>query len=134
MTIPFIIPIEQVILMQRLIRLGSWRLPLQCKWLDGAKQTSNEPLQDQIHLHQLQTMIKRITRTNITVCNDTISCSPCIKLLGSYLDQSLTMSIHITKKCSLAMWNLSRIRSIKNCLDIDSLKTTVQAYVSCILT
>ena len=72
-------------------------------------------------------MIKRITRTNITVCNDTISCSPCIKLLGSYLDQSLTMSIHITKKCSLAMWNLSWIRSIKNCLDIDSLKTTVQA-------
>ena len=74
-----------------------------------------------------KTMIKRITRTNITVCNDTVSCSPCIKLLGSYLDQSLTMSIHITKKCSLAMWNLSQIWSIKNCLDTDSLKTTVQA-------
>ena len=74
-----------------------------------------------------KTMIKRITRTNITVCNDMISCSLCIKLLGSYLDQSLTMSIHITKKCSLAMLNLSQIRSIKNCLDIDSLKTTVQA-------
>ena len=74
-----------------------------------------------------RTMIKRITRTNITVCNDTISGSSCIKLLGSYLDQSLTMLTHITKKCSLAMWNLSRIRSIKNCLDIDSLKTTVQA-------
>ena len=59
-----------------------------------------------------KTMIKRITRTNITVCDDTISCSSCIKLLGSYLDQSLTMSTHITKKCSLAMWNLSQIRSI----------------------
>ena len=74
-----------------------------------------------------KTMIKKITRTNITVCNDTISSSSCIKLLGSYLDQSLTMSTHITKKCSLPMWNLSRIRCIKNCLDIDSLKTTVQA-------
>ena len=60
-----------------------------------------------------KTMIKRITRTNITVCDDTISCSSCIKLLGSYLDQSLTTSTHITKKCSLAMWNLSWIRSIK---------------------
>ena len=78
-----------------------------------------------------KTMIKRITRSNIAVCNDTISCSLCIKLLGSYLDQSLTMSTHITKKCSLAMLNLSWIRSIKNCLDIDSLKTTVQAL--CIL-
>ena len=74
-----------------------------------------------------KTMIKRITRTNITVCNDTVSCSPCIKLLGSYLDQSLTMSTHITKKCSLAMRNLSWIQSITNFLDIDSLKTTVQA-------
>ena len=54
-----------------------------------------------------KTMIKRITITNITLCNDTVICSPCIKLLGSYLDQSLTMSTHITKKCSLAMLNLS---------------------------
>ena len=72
-------------------------------------------------------MIKRITVTNITVYNDTVICSSCIKCLGSYLDQSLTMSAHITKKCSLAMWNLSRIRSIKNYMDTDSLKTTVQA-------
>ena len=60
-----------------------------------------------------------------------VICSPCIKLLGSYLDQSLTMSTHITKKCSLAMWNLSCIQSIKSHMDIDSLKTTVQAL--CIL-
>ena len=45
-----------------------------------------------------KTMIKRTTVTNITVCNDTVICSPCIKLLGSYLDQSLTMSTHIMKK------------------------------------
>ena len=44
-----------------------------------------------------KTMIKRITRTNITVCNDTVICSACIKLLGSYLDQSLTMSTHILR-------------------------------------
>ena len=56
-----------------------------------------------------KTMIKRTTVTNITVCNDTVICSPCIKLLGSYLDQSLIMSTHIMKKCSLAMWNLSCI-------------------------
>ena len=74
-----------------------------------------------------KTMIKRATVTNITVCNDTVICSPCIKLLGSYLDQSLTMSTHIMKKCSLAMWNLSCIQSIKNYMDTDSLKTTVQA-------
>ena len=74
-----------------------------------------------------KTMIKITTVTNITVCNDTVICSPCIKLLGSYLDQSLTMSTHIMKKCSLAMWNLSWIWSIKSYMDTDSLKTTVQA-------
>ena len=78
-----------------------------------------------------KTMIKRTTVTNITVCNDTVICSPCIKLLGSYLDQSLTMSTHIMKKCTLAMWNLSCIWSIKSYMDTDPLKTTVQAL--CIL-
>ena len=81
-----------------------------------------------------KTIIKRTTVTNITVCNDTVIHSPCIKLLGSYLDQSLTMSTHIMKKCSLAMCNLSRISSIKSYMDTDSLKTTVQAYASSILT
>ena len=52
-----------------------------------------------------KTMIKRTTVTNITVCNDTVICLSCIKLPGSYLDQSLTMSTHIMKKCSFAMWN-----------------------------
>ena len=78
-----------------------------------------------------KTMIKRTMITNITVCNDTVICSPCIKLLGSYLDQSLTISTHIMKKCSLAMWNLSCIQSINSYIDIDSLKTTVQAL--CVL-
>ena len=73
------------------------------------------------------TMIKRITVTNITLCNDTVIHLPCIKPLGSYLDQSLTVSTHITKKCSLVMWNLSHIQSIKNYMDTDSLKTTVQS-------
>ena len=78
-----------------------------------------------------KTIIKRTTVTNITVCNDTVICSPCIKLLGSYLDQSLTMSTHIMKKCSLVMWNLSSIQSIKSYMDTDSLKTTSQTL--CIL-
>ena len=56
-----------------------------------------------------KTMIKRTTVTNITACNDTVIHSPCIKLLGSYLDQSLTMYTHIMMNCSLAMWNLSHI-------------------------
>ena len=61
-------------------------------------------------------MIKRVTRTNITVCNDTVTCSPGIKLLGSYLDQSLTMSTHITKKCSLGQCGTYHL--------FDPLKTT----------
>ena len=32
-----------------------------------------------------KTMLKRITITNITVCNDTVICSPCIKLSGVIL-------------------------------------------------
>ena len=78
-----------------------------------------------------KTMIKRTTVTSITVCNDTVIHSPCIKLLGSYLDQSLTMSTDIMKKCSLVMWKLSHIQSIKNYMVTDSLNTTVQAL--CIL-
>ena len=136
MTIPFIIPIEQVIISAEInfIRILEDSLCSVNDWM-GQNKLQIDPSKTEFISFGLKTMIKRITRSNITVCNDTISCSPCIKLLGSYLDQSLTMSIHITKKCSLAMWNLSWIQSIKNCLDTDSLKTTVQAlcisYLDC---
>ena len=50
-----------------------------------------------------------------------------ITIWQQYLDQSLTMSTHIIKKCSLAILNLSCIWSIKSYMDTDSLKTTVQA-------
>ena len=91
--------------------------------LEGSLHSVNDwMVQNKLHINPSKmeyisfgskTMIKRITVTNITVCNDTVICSPCIKLLGSYLDQPLTMSTHITKKCRLVMWNLSHIQSIK---------------------
>ena len=71
-------------------------------WI-GQNKLQMNPSKTEFISFSSKTMIKRITRTNITVCDDTISCLLCIKLLGSYLDQSLTKSTHITKECSLAM-------------------------------
>ena len=131
MTILFLIPLKQGILVQRPIPLGPWR------------SVNDRMGQNKLHMHPSKmeyisfaskTMIKRITITSITVCNDTVIYSPCIKLLGSYLDQSFTMSTHITKKYSLAMWNLSHIQSIKTTWILIPSRPLFRPYACHILT
>ena len=46
-------------------------------WM-GQNKLQMNPSKTEFISFSSKTMIKRITRTNITVCNDTISCSPCV--------------------------------------------------------
>ena len=54
----------------------------------------------------------KITTSCIDVNNIQVSKSRCVKYLGAYLDESLTMKHHITEKCKTASINLFRIKNI----------------------
>ena len=77
---------------------------------------------------------------DIKVVEDVVDNSSVIRLLGAWLDNNLTLNQHVTKKCRAASWNLQKIKSIRQYIDmdmckllVDSLVTSHLDYCNCIL-
>ena len=67
--------------------------------------------------------------SSITVGNTAIPFSPCVRDLGFFLDQALSMKQHITRTCQIAYAELRRISSIRQYLTVDATKTLVSACI-----
>ena len=74
--------------------------------------------------------MKKCSSTSIPVVTDTAERSLQIRLLGAWCDENVTMKVHVTKKCSIAMWNLSKLKRIRKYLDMDACKIVVDALVT----
>ena len=61
--------------------------------------------------------------------NDHIIPSDSVKMLGVYFDKDLSMKIHINKLLQMSFASLRKIRSSKNYLNQESLKTLVSALI-----
>ena len=66
---------------------------------------------------------------SVRVLNDHIIPSYSVKNLGVYFDKDLSMKTHINKLLQMSFRPLRKIRSIKNYLNQDSLKTLVSALI-----
>ena len=77
----------------------------------------------QQHLHKCSTK-------NINVCGNLVKCSEKIRLLGTWLHQSLTLKHQVNMKCHMAMFNLQKIRHIRQVLTMDSCWTLVFGLVT----
>ena len=75
------------------------------------------------HLHKCSTK-------NINVCGDLVKCSEKMRLLGTWLDHSLTLKHQINMKCHIAMFNLQKIRHIKHVLTMDACLALVFGLVT----
>ena len=67
--------------------------------------------------------LEKLDSCSITVGNNRISPSPCVKNLGSWFDSNLSMTDHINKACNAAFYHLHNLRRIKKYLSRDSLIT-----------
>ena len=61
--------------------------------------------------------LQKCTTNSIDVAGDLILRSDVIKYLGSWLDSSLNLKQHITRKCQAAMISFFKIRNIRHLLD-----------------
>ena len=77
----------------------------------------------QQHLHKCSTK-------SINVCGDLVKCREKIRLLGTWLDQSLRCKHHINMECHTAMFNLQKIRHIRHVLTIDACQTLIFGLVT----
>ena len=74
--------------------------------------------------------LDKLDSRSITVGNNRISPSPCVKNLGSRFDSNLSMTDHINKACNAAFYHLHNLRRIKKYLSRDSLITLVHAFIT----
>ena len=57
--------------------------------------------------------LEKLDSCFITVGNNRISPSPCVKNLGSWFDSNLSMTDHVNKACNAAFYHLHNLRRIK---------------------
>ena len=74
--------------------------------------------------------LEKLDSCSITVGNNRISPSLCVKNLGSWFDSNLSMTDHINKACNAAFYHLHNLRRIKKYLSRDSLITLVHAFIT----
>ena len=67
---------------------------------------------------------------NISVGDYDIYPSSCVRNLGAWFDNKLSMSTHVTKICNAAFYHLHNTRRIKKYLSRDSLLTLIQAFIT----
>ena len=65
----------------------------------------------------------------ITVGSDTVDRTDQIRLLGLWIDQNLTFNHHVTLKCRTAMWNIFKLKNLRNILDLQMCQILIQSLV-----
>ena len=68
---------------------------------------------------------------NVKVGSADIAPSPQVTNLGVWFDLNLSMSVHITKICSTAFYDLFNIRKIRKYLPKECTETLIHAFISC---
>ena len=76
-----------------------------------------------------QNLLKCSTK-NINVCSNIVEGSNRIRLLGTWLDTGLTFKHQINMKCHMTMFNLQKIRQIRQVLTMDACQALVFGLVT----
>ena len=74
--------------------------------------------------------LDKLDSCSITVGDNRITPSPCVRNLRSWSDSNLSMTDHINKACNAAFYHLHNLRRIKKYLSRDSLITLVHAFIT----
>ena len=75
--------------------------------------------------HQLS----KIDECSVTVGEFNINPVLCVRNLGWWFDNKLTMATHVTKACNAAFYHLHNIRGITKYLSRESLLTQIHAFI-----
>ena len=98
------------------------------QWMDENRLRMNSAKTDFIFIGSRQQLVKCKT-TSILASDEIIQWSPIIKYLGALIDERLSFKQFISSKCKMAMWNLQKLKAIRNVLTDDVCKTLVSALV-----
>ena len=97
-------------------------------WMGGMRLKLN-PDKTEFIIIGNQPQLNKLTTKTITAGESVIPTSDCVRCLGTHIDENLKFTTHVTLKCKTAMWNFTRIRSIRSYLNKSTCETLVLALV-----
>ena len=97
-------------------------------WMDGNRLKMLSAKTDFILIGSRQQLVK-CKMTSILANDEIVQRSPIIKYLGALIDERLSFEQFINSKCRMAMWNLQKLKAIRNVLTDDACKTLISALV-----
>ena len=97
-------------------------------WMKANQMKLNSSKTEIIRFSTSRSICKLPTQP-VCVLNDHIISSNSVKNLGVYFDKDLSMKTHINKLLQMSFASLRKIRSIRNYLNQESLKTLISALI-----
>ena len=98
------------------------------QWMDSNRLKMNASKTEFILFGSKQ-QIKKCLTTSMLVNDERIDKTSLVKYLGVFLDENVTLKDQIKSKCKTAMWNLQRIKSVRNILTKEACETLVIGLV-----
>ena len=98
------------------------------KWMASNRLKMNASKTEFILFGSRQQLEKCMTN-QIEVDGEYVTQTDHIKYLGAYLDNNLNLKLHIHNKCKTAMWNIQRIKQIRNLLTKEACETLIVGLV-----
>ena len=95
--------------------------------MDGFKQTKMNNTKTEFILFGNSRQLQKCSTDSIK--DETVNKSSVLKYLGVWLDQSLSLKTHTSRKCRVAMLNIQRLKLMRSSLTVETCKTLVQGLV-----
>ena len=99
-------------------------------WMDRNRLKMKSAKTDFILIGSRQ-QLEKCKMASILASDEIVQRSPIIKYLGALIDERLSFKQFINSKCRMAMWNLQKLKAIRNVLTDDACKTLISALVLC---
>ena len=97
-------------------------------WRNGNKLKMNNSKTEFIMFGSRKQLDKCVTES-VVIINDAIPKQKFIRYLGAFLDKTLNLKKHITRKCKTAMLNYFKIKSIRKYLTSEATEILVLSLV-----
>ena len=99
------------------------------KWMAASRLKLNSDKSEVIWVGSARTLQKHPC-PEVTVGTSVIQASDKVQLLGVGISADLTFDRHVTKIAGQCFYQLRQLRSVRQSLDTDSIKTLIRAFVS----
>ena len=93
-------------------------------WIDHNRLKMNSDKTEFI-LIGFRQQLQKCHSKQININSENTAKSETIKYLGAWIDSNLSFKKHITERCKMAVWNLHKLKHIRNILNQETCHTLV---------